>query len=539
VQSAYAFILALSLASALIPLLIRFAGPLGMVDLGGGRKVHSGATPRTGGIAIVLGTLLTGLLWMPSRTDLGAFAAAAALLFVFGVLDDRFNLDFRLKLLGQTLAALIVTVLGGAVILQMPFVPEQTWPVALAVPFTVLALVGVTNALNLSDGLDGLAGGISLLAVGCLGLLAYQAGDKPVVTLAMAVMGATFGFLRFNSHPARLFMGDSGSQFLGFSAGVLAVVVTQRSDPTLSPVLPLLLLGLPILDTLTAMVRRIARGQSPFAADRTHLHHRLMDAGLNQYEAVALIYGTQFLLAILAYVLRHSADWVVLSTYLVLCAAMLGCLGLLEHHKLHLLTRDAGASPLMRFATHLRETRLLTQVPFVVLGVAIPAVLAIGALVVPGVGKDVGVLAAVLLALLLIVLSTKSVPFFAIERLAAFVTAVTVVYFLNRDGWLKDLCAPCGYLLFGWLAMTTAVWMRFSSHRFKINTQDILILLIAVTIPTLPELAFRQFGRIALETLILFYGIEVLMEERERRWDALRISLLLALAALATKGLLF
>jgi UDP-GlcNAc:undecaprenyl-phosphate GlcNAc-1-phosphate transferase len=538
-QSAFAFVLALSLASVLIPLLIRVAGPLGMTDCGGGRKVHTGVTPRTGGIAIVVGALAPVLLWMPPRPDLGAFVFAAVLLFVFGVLDDRFNLDFRLKLLGQMLAALIVTVLGGTAITHVPFVPDETLPLALALPFTVFVLVGVTNAVNLSDGLDGLAGGISLFAVGGLGLLAYLAGDTPVVTLAMAVMGATFGFLRFNTHPARVFMGDSGSQFLGFSAGVLAVVVTQRSDPALSPVIPLLLLGLPILDTLTVMVRRIARGQSPFAADRTHLHHRLMDAGLKQYEAVALIYGAQFLLAILAYALRYSADWFVLAVYLGFCATVLAAIRLFERNKFHLLSRDASVSAFIRFATHLRETRLLTQVPFAVLGTAIPVVLVIGALVVPGVGKDVGALAAVLLVVLLVSLLTRQVPFFALERLTAFVAAVTVVYYLNRDDWLRDLCAPCGYLLFAGLAVTTAVWVRFSSRRFQVNTQDILILLIAVAIPSLPDLAFRDLGRVALETLILFYGIEVLVEERERHWDPLRIGLLLALAALAAKGLLF
>ena len=159
-------------------------------------------------------------------------------------------------------------------------------------------------------------------------------------------------------------------------------------------------------------------------------------------------------------------------------------------------------------------------------------------MVVPGVGADVGVLALGLLVALLVSLWFKSIPFFAIERLTAFVVAVTVVYFLNRDDWLRDLCAPCAYLVFGGLAFTIAVWVRFSSQRFKVNTQDILILLIAVAIPSLPDLGIKDLGRVALESLILFYGIEVLVEERDRHWDALRVSLILALAALAVRGLL-
>ena len=133
-QAAYAFVLALSLASVLIPVLIRVAGPLGLTDRGGGRKIHTGLTPRTGGIAIVLGALAPALLWVPLRTDLRAFLIAAAVLFVFGLLDDRFNLDFRLKLLGQGIAALIVVVLGGTLIAHMPFLSEDVWTLALAVP---------------------------------------------------------------------------------------------------------------------------------------------------------------------------------------------------------------------------------------------------------------------------------------------------------------------------------------------------------------------------------------------------------------------
>jgi UDP-GlcNAc:undecaprenyl-phosphate GlcNAc-1-phosphate transferase len=522
-----------------MPVLIRVAGPLGLTDRGGGRKIHTGLTPRTGGIAIVLGALLPASLLMPMRPDLRAYVIAAALLFAFGLMDDRYNLDFRVKLVGQTIATLIVTVLGGIVVTQMPFVPGHLWIAPLALSFTIVLLVGVTNAVNLSDGLDGLAGGISLLAIGCVAILAYRADDIPVVTLCMAVIGATFGFLRFNTHPARLFMGDSGSQFLGFSTGVLAVVVTQRSDPAISPVVPLLILGLPILDTITVMVRRLARGDSPFIADRSHLHHRLLDAGLNQYEAVALIYSAQFIMVVIAYLMRYGADWLLLAIYLALCFCVLIGVGLIQGNQVRLRDRGASESPLLRVAGRVRVSGLLGEVPFAVLNITIPVFLPVGALVVPGVGADVGVLALGLLAALLLSLSVRPIPFFAIERLTAFVTAVTVVYYLNRDDWLHDLCRPCAPLLFGTLAVTIAVWVRFSSERFKINTQDVLILLIAAAIPALPDLGLTHLGIVALESLILFYGIELLVQERDRRWDQLRVGLIVALGVLAARGLFF
>lgn len=536
-QAVYSFVLALSISTVLIPVLIRVAGTLGMTDLGGGRKVHTGLTPRTGGIAIVLGTLTSVFLLLPPRPDVSAFVGAASLLFVFGLLDDRLDLDYRLKLLGQSLAALVVTLVGGVVITHMPFLPDGTLPFLLSIPFTMFALVAVTNAINLSDGLDGLAAGISLLTVGSLILLAYQAGDTAAVTLGLAVMGATFGFLRFNTHPALLFMGDSGSQFLGFSAGVLAVVVTQHSNPALSPVTPVLLLGIPILDTLTVMTGRIARGQSPFAPDRTHLHHRLLAAGLNQSEAVTLIYGAQFVMVVLGYLLGNSADWLVLCVYMGCCALLLASIRLFERHRTRLLGRKKGASPLIGLASYLRRSRFLVRGPYIAANVLLAPVLAVGALIVPGVDKDVGVLAAVLLVVLLISLTLKSLPVVTVERLTAYVTAVTVVYLLNKDDWLRGLCTYCGPLLFGGLAVTAAVWVRFSTQRFTINAQDILILLIAITISSLPDLQFQNLGLVALESLILFYAIELLLEEGEHQWGVLRISLLVALSTLALKAL--
>ena len=192
---------------------------------------------------------------------------------------------------------------------------------------------------------------------------------------------------------------------------------------------------------------------------------------------------------------------------------------------------------MLRVAGRVRVSGLLSSVPFAVLNITIPVFLPVGALVVPGVAADVGVLAAGLLAALLLSLSVRPIPFFAIERLTAFVTAVTVVYYLNRDDWLHDLCPPCAPLFFGTLAVTIAVWVRFSSERFKINTQDILILLIAAAIPALPDLGLTHLGIVALESLILFYGIELLVQERDRRWDQLRVGVIVALGVLAARGL--
>ena len=537
-KAAYAFVLALFLATVLVPVLGRIAGRIGLTDVPGGRKIHANVMPRTGGIAIFFGFLAPVLLWVPLREDLRAYVIAAAVLFVFGVLDDRYNLDYRLKLLGQVIAALVVTLGGGVLIEHFPFVPDEQLPPFLTLPFTLLVLVGITNALNLSDGLDGLAGGVSLLANGALLLLAYQAGDLPVVMVALAAMGATFGFLRFNTYPARVFMGDSGSQFLGFTAAVLAVIVTQTSNLALSPVIPVLLLGVPILDTLTVMARRIADGRSPFSADRTHIHHRLLDLGFNQYEAVASVYIAQALLLVLAYLLRYSADAVLLAVYGVFAVTLMVGLRYLATRAAGFKARPGHASWVGRLVAHAQETALLRRYPFLLLNAIVPLFLVAGALAAEQVGADVGLLAAVLLAMLMSALLLKRVPFYFLERLSSYATAVAVAYLLERSGTVIGDCGLCIHAFFGLLAGVIAVWVRFASGAFKVNTLDILIMFLAVTLPSLPGPDFHDLGIVALESVILFYAIEILMTERERHWDALRIGVLGALAVLAAKGLL-
>ena len=535
IRAAFAFVLALFLAMALIPPLVRLAGPLHLLDAGGGRKVHTGRIPRVGGVAIFVGFVVPVLIWMPMDDGIGAFVAAAAVLFAFGLLDDRFNLDYRLKLLGQFLAAAIVTVGGDLLFRQVPFWPGGVLPEMLALPATMLILAAITNAVNLSDGLDGLAGGISLLAVaGLLFLDAREGADALIIVLA-AMLGAILGFLRFNTFPARLFMGDAGSQLLGFSVGVLAIMITQRPDGALSPVLPLLVLGLPILDMLTVIAGRLSRGQSPFVADRTHLHHRLLASGLTQSEAVGLIYGTQFLLVALAYLLRDARDGTILLCYLVFCGLALAGERVIEHYRASLRERPLRREPIARVLAWLRANRLTVRLPEWLLNLAIPGFLVAGALGAPSVGLDIGLLAATLGTALLVALFIRRLPFFTLERLSAYTAALAVAYLLA--GSSIAACPQCMPLFYVVVAICAALWVRFSSAGFQVSTLDLLILLGALAAPTLRDLGLKDIGILALQAIVLFYGIEVLLQARERRWDTLRAGSIAALAILAVRGL--
>ncbi|UHD16253.1 glycosyltransferase family 4 protein [Thiocapsa bogorovii] len=538
-RAAYAFVLALFLAMALIPFLVRVAGPLGLMDAPDPRKVHKGQIPRIGGVAIVIGCLVPVAIWAPIEGPFAAFLGAAALLFLFGLLDDRFNLDYRLKLLGQLLAASVVVLAGGVLVKEVPFIPGGLLPMPLAIPFTVLVLVGITNAVNLSDGLDGLAGGISLLAGSALLLLLVADGgaEGSLLILLAALGGSLLGFLRFNTFPARLFMGDTGSQFLGFTTGVLAIMVTQREDLALSRALPLLVLGLPILDMLTVMVRRIASGHSPFKADRTHLHHRLIDSGLTQAEAVTLVYTAQFMMVVLAYLMRHSADSAILLAYAMSCGLILAAIRTLENYHERLKRRDEHRTPFVRFSAWARRRRFVTRSPIRILSLTVPLCLVIGALSVQSVEPDIGVLAGALFVVSLAVLAIRTKSAFFLERISAFTAAVIVVYLVAHSPHLIDICEPCLLVFFGGVALLGGLWTRLSSSGFRVSTLDVLILLAALTAPMLRGLGLGEIGLQVLAAIVLFYAIEILIQEREGPWDPLRFAVPATLAILVVKSL--
>ncbi len=347
----FAFVIAMVVTMALIPPLARAAGRLHVLDDPESRKVHSQPIPRVGGIAMVAGTALPLCLWLPMDRTVLAYLLAVIVLLVFGVWDDRVNLGALTKLSGQLIAVLIVILVGHVSIDSMMLSERVALPHWLSFGLTMLFLLGITNAINLSDGLDGLAGGTTLLCCAALALLGAKWDVRFVETVGIVLMGAILGFLRFNTHPARIFMGDAGSQFLGFSVGVLSILLTKQAATPLSTAMPLLLIGLPVLDTLIVMVLRLHAGRSPFAADRNHFHHRLLYLGFDQYEVVTAVYSVQCLLLLLAWQLRYENDLLILASFVGFAVLFTG--GLMRLERLGWRWRVAGtasyhSSPLAR-----------------------------------------------------------------------------------------------------------------------------------------------------------------------------------------------
>lgn len=531
-----ALILSLALTVALMPGLIRLAASLGIVDRPGGRKVHDRPIPRIGGVAMVAGAVAAVAVFGAWSAPLWTFVAGAAVLMAFGLWDDRFDLSPRYKLLGQVAAVLPAVLWGEAVIRHIPLGAGLVLPDWAALPFTVFVLVGVTNAVNLSDGLDGLAGGMSLLCAITLVALAVPVGDPMVALAASATLGALLGFLRYNTHPARVFMGDAGSQFLGFAMGLLAVRLTQQIDGPLSPALPLLLLGLPVLDTLMVMGRRLWEGRSPFSADRNHLHHHLLALGLRQDQAVAVLYTVQAGLCVTAYLMRFESSVAIIVAYLGIASAGLLLLfagsGLRGHAAA--LAGIGALGPSLRDETP-RRSRVAAAMTM--LWLLLSAYLLGPALLASSVRADVGLLAAVLLAAFsLITLYRRGRVLSLSERGVGYVVAVTAVYLLHAEVAQGGPAVLAGLLL---LAATGLAVGLGSARRFGVTPLDLLVLLMALVVLGLsgrwglPQTA----GLWVLECLVLFYAVE-LLGTRARTADIVRLVVGGALAVLAIRGAL-
>jgi UDP-GlcNAc:undecaprenyl-phosphate GlcNAc-1-phosphate transferase len=328
---------ALVVAALLTPLVRRLAITWGAVDTAGARRVHSEPIPRMGGVAIGLafaaawfvllesGLLVVGPL---SRPGLVGFASGSALIFCAGIYDDLRSLGAKRKLVLQLVAATIAWYGGARVeeIVHVPYFGAFGIGVVGSYIATIVWILAFTNAINLIDGLDGLAGGLVFFAALTNVVVAGIGGNDLAVALNLALAGAVLGFLFYNFNPARIFMGDTGSLFLGFALSAGALLTSRQKESTLASLLvPIIALGVPLTDTILAMLRRVIGRRSIFAADRQHLHHKLLELGLTHRHAVLVLYGCSVALCTLATAAAFGHDWQVGSAIvgaLVLLAAV-------------------------------------------------------------------------------------------------------------------------------------------------------------------------------------------------------------------------
>ena len=322
-----AILIAFLVSIAVTPAVKSFASKVGAIDVPDHKRhIHDHPIPRMGGLAIFFGFLLSVLLFADITTEVRGILLGAIIIVATGAMDDVISLKPGTKFLAQIIAAVIAVIHGVVIrVVMNPNVFSETESVLLgwlAIPITILWIVGITNSVNLIDGLDGLAVGVSTISCITILVVALRVAEPNVAIIVAALAGACIGFMPYNLNPAKIFMGDTGSLLLGYVLSTVSVLGLFKFYTVVTFVVPVLALAVPLSDTLFAFVRRIVHGQSPFQADRGHFHHKLMDLGLNQKQAVAILYAVSAALGLAAVTLTTSGMARVLLLILALAIAV-------------------------------------------------------------------------------------------------------------------------------------------------------------------------------------------------------------------------
>ena len=324
-----AFAVAAVLSYFFTPPVKNFAHKVGAIDVPkDARRMHKKPIPRLGGLAIYGGFLCSILIFGQLDETMLCVLLGAAIIVALGIFDDVLALGAKLKFVVQIVAAAIPVCIGDLQIgLFTNLNPLSDTPFVhlgiLAVPVTIIWIVGITNAVNLIDGLDGLAVGVSSIAAITMLAVALLTGNMPIAITMAALVGACIGFMPYNLNPAKIFMGDTGSTFLGYMLATVSIMGLFKFYAVISFAVPFLILGLPIFDTANAIIRRVAAGRSPMSPDRGHVHHKLIDMGFNQKQAVAILYAISATLGLIAVVLTSSGEVKAIVLLLAVLAAIL------------------------------------------------------------------------------------------------------------------------------------------------------------------------------------------------------------------------
>jgi UDP-GlcNAc:undecaprenyl-phosphate/decaprenyl-phosphate GlcNAc-1-phosphate transferase len=308
-QAIIAFFAALVTVLVLTPLVIKFAIWFGAMDKPNARKVHQKVMPRLGGLAIFIGVIVGYFAGGLYDQKVNTISVGAILIIIIGILDDKYELSAKTKFIGQLIVASLILASGLKIdFVAIPGVGKYLlgfW----SYPLTVFWIVAITNAINLIDGLDGLSAGVSAIGIATIAIMALFAGKVLIFTLSLILLGSIIGFLFYNFHPAKIFMGDTGALFLGYAISILSLLGLYKSVTLFSFLVPIIILGVPVFDTTFAIIRRIVNKKPISSPDKSHLHHRLLALGLSHRKTVLVIYAFGILFSASAILLSRSTLW--------------------------------------------------------------------------------------------------------------------------------------------------------------------------------------------------------------------------------------
>ena len=532
----FGFFLALLSSLLLIPLLTTYASLLGLIDnpIGSARKLHKAPMPRSGGLGIIIPTAIAILVVLPWNHSVLSFLLSCLVIVGFGLLDDIIELKPIQKLIGQTLGVTLAMV-GGMVISDVPFIDNA--PAWISYALTYVFVMAVINGVNFSDGMDGLAAGTTLMALVLIFLLAREGSVIHVAIIAAIISAALVGFLHFNTHPATIFMGDAGSQFLGFSVAWLAIALGEAETLTLTSLMPLLILGIPIMDVLQVICVRIKKKLPLPGPDKEHLHHQIGKLGLPQAGVVATMYMLQLILLSGAFLIRQDSDATALVFYICYLVAVLGVLYVGHAQG----WRMRGANT---FGGVNRRNGIFRRVSFLH----------------PYSGKFFGIVTAVLLCLFAVMSTEMPKGFIYIALLLA--TSILCVKLVARGRWplligrLSTYTATifCVYgmtlssspresfgiidLFLATLAMALVVSIRTTRKRyFWLTPHDLLVLFFVLLLAPSLSLDLGQnvnSGALMFQTILLLYVGEYVLARGHLAQRRLTIAALFSLFLLAS-----
>lgn len=525
----------------LIPPLMKLAVKLDFVDTPDERKVHTGAIPRIGGLAMIIGTLIAVLVFLKIDQHTLAFIIAILCLAVFGMWDDRMQLGYRIKFIGQLLASFIVIFYADVKIDSMPFLYDGIIPDLYAIPFTLFVLLGAMNAINLSDGLDGLAGGGALLSLGVIAVMGYQAGDIEFVMLTLAVMGSVFGFLRFNTHPAVIFMGDTGSQFLGFAIGVLATILIQEVNPILSPSIAMVILGLPILDTFSVICTRLLNGRSAFKPDKNHVHHKLLNLGLEHYEVVFIIYLIQSVMVLCAYFFRYYEDYAILFYYVLFGLLLNIFLHYYKPHQFQLSKQHKGTGIRYLLARINDKRNIYRNITSIALLIMMFAFFIWMAYVVANIPNGLFVIAAIVFFVIMTGLFVNYVKNTElIARISLYILSTCSIYLIYNDAELLYTHRENLNIFFLIIAAFVGIgFMLPDKEKISVTPLDYIIIFVVVSFTVFAsslEQGVVSFASIVAWLFVLFYAAEYLVISIRQHRYVIKAMLLLSLGVLLLRA---
>lgn len=547
----YIFLTSLFTSLVLIPNISRLAVSIGIFDGIDERKMHTGAVPRLGGIAIFFALFLGVILFTEIDRGMRGFLAGGLVIFLTGLTDDLEQITPLNKFLGEVMASLIATVVGGIQITSIGdlFGNGEILLGYFSIPFTIFAIVGVINAINLLDGLDGLAGGVTAIAAAAFGFLSYISGDGMMVGVSAALLGAVVGFLKFNSYPARIFMGDSGSLFLGYCLAVLSVDLVQHNymSGVGSELTPLIILAVPVFDTLFVMGKRLANGKKMFSPDRSHIHHRFMDLGLGHKTTVILVYGLSYFLATYAVMFRLLPDRVQLINLVLLlvffCLSNWALAKLLEGKEHRFLRDDHSLINAFSYRWMVRYSHyfLLTVRYLILLILLLPLFIISG----PTNIGNASVAWLLIVATVVLFLQTADIGNFFLQILIYFNGAFLIYVVENSGREIEFLGVSVNYVsnfLFGMVLVCVLIllMLRKKTKHLMDSPLEYFILFIAVTIPLLPTsfIAPVHLLSVAGKSMILFLGLKMVVLLEARRNRKIIAATMLSLLSLAAKSFL-